>query len=285
MPRLILRKMAAADAEGDFPMTVSIPAAWSAIRAIAVPILIFFSAHAALAQSQPLSPLEKDEIKSVVREYILENPEIIVQAIGILQQRERENAAARTVAAIQSNRATLENDGISPVMGNPDGDVTIVEFFDYRCIFCRRAFEDVHRLVDEDKNIRLVYRQFPIKDEPGAPAVSKRAAEVALVAAKHGKFDAFHERMMAVDFRTLTIDKVMDFAAEAGLDIAAVEQEITSAYVQTGIRLTYELAQQIGVTGTPGFVIGDQLIVGAQGYDALKQAVAQVRQKRTADAP
>lgn len=147
-------------------------------------------------ENSNLSDAEREEIERVIHNYILENPEIIPQAIQVLQARERQQVSVRQQDGARKYRAELLNDGISPVQGNPEGEVTVVEFFDFRCVFCRRMHPQVLRILAENKNVRYVYKQFPVRDQPGSPPVSMIAAKAALAADRQGLYAPFHDAMM-----------------------------------------------------------------------------------------
>lgn len=234
----------------------------------------------ALAQdTAPIDPAERARIEQVLEEYLIENPEIVVRAIRELQRRQ---TVAQMLPAIQMYRDYLENEEGAPVLGNPNGDVTIVEFFDYRCGFCRRHFPAVMKLVREDGNIRLVPRQYPILDRQGQTPVSYLAATAALAAHKQGKFEAFHLAAMAAD-GGLTEDRIYDIASDVGLDVVQLKADMKSKLVDKSVKNSLAIGQDIGFDGTPGYIIGDDVIVGAEGYDRLLEAVARAR-KQVAEA-
>jgi protein-disulfide isomerase len=210
-----------------------------------------------------MTDTQRKATEALVRAYILENPEIITEAVEILQQRE---VAKRLTAA--GNRIATPFPGAEA--GNAKGDVTIVEFTDYSCGFCRASVTDVQRLIEDDDGVRVIYRELPIL----SPA-SREAAAWALAAAKQGKHKAFHDAMFAIgrpDSQT-----VRTAASRAGLNMAAAEKFITSDAATTEIEQNLAMMQQIGFNGTPTFIIGDQILEGALGYDALKAAVAKAR--------
>ncbi len=212
-----------------------------------------------------MSTKDRKATEAVVRAYILENPEIITEAVAILQSREM---AKRVLNVGPSVSAAFAGD----VAGNPSGDVTVVEFTDYNCGYCRATVADVAKLLGTDKNIKLIYRELPIL----APS-SKEAAAWALAAAKQGKHDAFHRAMFAAGKpETATIRKV---AASIGLDMAAAQAFVGSGEANAEIENNLKMAQQIGFNGTPTFIIGDQVLEGAQGYELLKAAVEKTRKK------
>lgn len=209
-------------------------------------------------------PANRAEIEEVVRDYILENPEILQQAAQRLRQRE-------VAGAIEANREALETPFASAWAGNEDGDVVLVEFFDYACPYCRRAHEDVQRLLSEDDNLKVVWRQMPVLG-PG----SRDAAEAALAAAKAGRYRAYHNAMFE-DPRRVTAEKAASIAGEVGLDSNALVSAEDSQAIRAEIDTNLGLARALGVSGTPAYFIGDQRIDGAAGYDALKAAIAAAR--------
>lgn len=236
-------------------------------------VTLTFFAFSVKAQETDIAPAERAKIEKVLEEYLLENPEIIALAIRELQRRQ---TMAQMLPAIRMYRDFLENNQDDGILGNPDGDVTIVEFFDYRCGFCRRHYQDVKRLVKEDGNIKWVVKHFPVLDRPGQPALSKKAALAAVAAMKQGKFAAFHEALM-VGTGAITDDYIFATARSVGLDVPQLKTDMTDKLLEKVITNSLSIGQEIGFSGTPGYVIGDDAILGAEGYDRLKEAVARAR--------
>ena len=192
-----------------------------------------------------------------VRSYLLEHPEVLPEAMDRLQAR-------RAAEAIVANRAAIETPFAGAWAGAKDGDVTLVEFFDYACTFCRRSNADVDRLLKEDAKLKVVWREWPVLGPD-----SEAAARASLAAAQAGKFRAFHDRLYAEG--RPTPDALAKTAAAVGvtpLDQAAAKEELGK---------NYQLANTLRASGTPTFVVGDRIFQGAVGYDALKQAVAEAR--------
>jgi protein-disulfide isomerase len=212
-----------------------------------------------------MSPAQRKATEALVRAYILENPEIITDAVAILQQRD---VAKRLAAA--GNQIAEPFPGAEA--GNPKGDVTIVEFTDYNCGFCRASLPDVQRLLKSDGNIRLIYRELPILSQS-----SRDAALWALAAARQGKHKAFHDALFAGGRADAA--NIAAAARKAGLDMAAARTFAASPQANQEIERNLALMQQIGFNGTPTFIIGDQILEGALGYDALKTAVEKARAK------
>lgn len=227
----------------------------------------------AAAQEKNVDPQEREKIEQVVQEYLLENPEIIALAFRELQRRQ---TLARMGPAIEMYRDYLEKDPGAAVLGNPNGDVTIVEFFDYRCGFCRRHFPEVMRLVRADGNIRFVPRQFPILDRQGEPPVSYLASRAALAAQKQGKFEEYHIAVM-MEEGSLTEDRLYSIAARLGLNVEKLKSDMNDRLVIKSVQNTLAIGKDIGFEGTPGYIIGEDVITGAEGYGRLLEAVNRAR--------
>lgn len=200
--------------------------------------------------------LTEEQIKELVYEAIRENPGIVMEAVAILersQQQAQENAVAKV---LNEERDRLEQDPNAIILGNPDGDVTVVEFFDYNCPYCRRVMPEVDALVAQDPNVRLVYREWPILGEG-----SDFAARAALASRNQGLYEEFHVAMMSMDERAEEAS-VLRIAREVGLDIEQLRQDMDAPEVDEHIATSMELTRALGFSGTPSFVIGDALIPG-----------------------
>ena len=212
-----------------------------------------------------MNAADRKATEAVVRAYILEHPEIITEAVEILQRRE---VATRLGAA----KGALTKPFPGAEAGNPKGDVTMVEFTDYNCGFCRSSMVDVDRLLASDGNIRLIYREVPILSQ-----TSRDAALWALAAAKQGKHKAFHRAMFSggrPDAQSIRVA-----ATKAGLDVAAAQKFTATTEAKAELEQNLGMMQQVRFNGTPTFIIGDQILEGAVGYDALKAAVAKARKQ------
>jgi protein-disulfide isomerase len=202
-------------------------------------------------------------IESVVREYILEHPEILPQAMENLQNREN----SQQIAGV---RQTVEAPFPGAVLGNPDGKVTLVEFSDYACGYCRKSLPDVERLAKGNPDLRIVIRELPIISPH-----SGDAAKMALAAAEQGKFAAFHDAMFAAgQVDPQTIETV---AKSVGLDMERARKVAASQEVEAEIERNYEMARRLGFGGTPSWIAGERLISGAVGHEQLAQAVDDAR--------
>lgn len=219
--------------------------------------------------------IDRPEIEQIIREYILQNPEIVEEALRELQSRAEEaDAKARSAVIATEQLALFQSEG-DIVLGNPDGDVTLVEFFDFNCGYCKRAAPDLDTLISNDPKLRVVLKDFPILGEQ-----SVAAAKIGL-AVKRLEGDAaageFHKRLIASQGRA-DGPRALDLVQELGIDRQRVEAEAASKEVEAIIGSNLALARRLGLTGTPTFIVGDQVIEGAVGEGPLKEAIQTVRQ-------
>lgn len=220
-----------------------------------------------LAQAEPLS---EERVKELVLETIRENPKIIREAIELLQRQQQDEQAKQIKGVLSKNRETIERDSNAPVLGNPEGGVTVVEFFDYNCPYCKRAVDDVKSLIQDDKDIRLVYREFPILGDG-----SVFAARAALAARKQGQYEEMHWALMSLN--RAEEKTVLKTAGELGLDLEKLKSDMKAPEVDEHIQKSMQLAQMLGITGTPSFIIGDALGPGALPLEELQKMVAESR--------
>jgi len=216
-------------------------------------------------------PLTKGEIETIIREYLLSHPEVILESVRTAQERQRAEERQRAGAALLARQDELLRDPSSPVGGNPDGDVTVVEFFDYHCGHCQRVALTLAELVAEDRNVRVVYKELPILSPE-----SLLAAQAALAANLQGKYGPFHRALMAAD-GPLGQAAILAIASQVGLDPARLQVDMRSRAVQEALQKNDALARAIGLRGTPAFVIGSELIPGAPDLAGLKALVARAR--------
>lgn len=215
--------------------------------------------------------MSEARIKELVLETIRENPGIVLEAVQIIEQRKQERQAANAKLVLSDNRSLLENDPNAPVLGNPDGDVTVVEFFDYNCPYCRRAKPHIETLLEEDPNVRLVYREWPILGEG-----SVFAARAALASREQGKYEEFHWALMGMQGRAEEAS-VMRIAEEIGLDVARLRQDMQAPEIDSHLARSMEMSQALGFNGTPSFVIGDALVPGVIEADEMIRLVQDAR--------
>ena len=195
-----------------------------------------------------------------------------MDAVAILQERDAAKAEAQAQATLGNNRDTLERDPNAPVIGNPDGDVTVVEFFDYNCPYCKRAADEVAKVLDTDKEVRIVYREWPILGEG-----SVFAARAALAARAQGKYPEMHKALMSMRGR-VNERSTLQAAAELGLDIDQLRADMEDPAVQEHIDTTMRLASSLGFSGTPSFVIGEARAPGLIDAEQMQQMIDDVRE-------
>ncbi len=227
----------------------------------------------ALAAEDALSPRQKQAVEEVVRDYLLRNPEVLVEAIRALRTRQEAEDRNKVQKNLASLRGELENDPTSPVVGNPRGDVTIVEFFDYRCGFCKRVFPSLMTLMNSDGNIRYAFKEFPIL---GPDSVVAARAALAVWKLDKTKYQAFHAALME-SRGELPERKVMKIAAKKGLDVGKLRKIMADPGIERVIQRNYQLAKALAITGTPAFVIGKRLVRGAIDLETMEQLVAEAR--------
>jgi len=227
---------------------------------------------ATLAPAAEFNDAQKSEIEGMIKEYLMKNPEIVREAIQELDRRQAQEEAQAQQSAITTNAKAIYRTPHDLVAGNPDGKVSVVEFFDYNCAYCKRAFKDVMTILDKDKDVRLVMKEFPILG-PG----STYAARAALASRKQGKYLPFHLAMLGHEGRIdeKTVDEI---AGKTGLDVNQLHKDMEASDINAAISANMQLAEALKINGTPAFIIGDQLIPGAVGYNGLATTIDTVRQ-------
>ena len=221
-----------------------------------------------------LSDADRDALHAEIRSYLMQNPGILEEMVALLRQSQEAEEAERDRQLLSDNRDALENDGISPPLGNPDGDVTIVEFIDYQCTYCKRAHPEVAELLATDGNIRLVRKEFPILG-PGSQAASKAALAVLLNEGKDS-YAAFSDALMGFD-GPLNAATINGIARKAGVDVATMQVTAEGPEVAAILARNMALAQSLQLSGTPSFVFGDQIV---RGYVPLAEMVRMVDEIR-----
>jgi protein-disulfide isomerase len=237
---------------------------------------IFFAAMAVSAVSAParaddFNPAQKTAIDKMIHDYLLNHPEVLIEAVQGAEDKIKADAHDKAQTALVEKRKDVFDDPSSPTAGNPHGDVTMVEFFDYRCPYCKQVEPSLEKVLADDRKLRFVYKEFPVLGP-----VSTTAARAALAARKQGKYDAFHRAMMAAKGQ-ISDQTVMDVAGSVGLDIVQLKRDMSSAEVDNTLKADMTLADALDISGTPAFIVGNQIIPGAVDLDALKQAIADAR--------
>lgn len=233
----------------------------------------------ALAQDldlQKLTPEQREAFRAEVREYLLDNPEVIMEAVNALETKQAEQQAAADDQLVSSNADMLFDDGYSWVGGNPDGDVTIVEFSDYRCGYCRKAFPEVEELVKSDGDIRIIIKEFPILGQDSM--TSSRFALATMLVAGPDAYKQVHDALISLK-QEPSEPVLSKLATTLGLDADAILAKMSDPEVDRRIGETHELAQRLQISGTPTFVFGDQMLRGYVPIDGMRQIVKQVREE------
>jgi protein-disulfide isomerase len=238
---------------------------------LALAVLLACTVAAPIRAADSLTPEQKQAVEAIIHDYFLKNPEFMVEVLRAAEAKMKQDKAADARQAIATYRQELLADANSPVGGNPDGDVTIVEFFDYRCPYCKQVAPALEALVKEDPKIRVVYKEFPVL---GAESVY--ASRMALAAAKQDKYFAFHNALMSTKGQ-ITEKVILQVAATAGIDLAKAKADMNAAAIKNIIQHNYTLAEALDINGTPAFIIGDVLVPGATDMEGLKKLVADAR--------
>ncbi len=257
-------------------------AAAMAAVALALAFSVTFSpalSGPAAAQEQSLpggfAPDQIEGIEQIVRDFLIENPEVLIQSLTAYQENQRVAKEQRRQQAVIDSRAALTEDPDTPVIGKPDADVTIVEFFDYRCQYCRRVVTAIRKLIEEDDKIRLVMKEFPILGPQ-----SIQAARAALASVGQGKYEEFHFALMT-EPGDMSDPHIRQIARIVGLDVERLQKDMQSPDIDAMIRRNHELARALDINGTPAFVIGDAVVPGAIDLSTLKRLVAEARAKQS----
>ena len=251
------------------------------IRAVTalVPALTALSLAASPVSATDLSAMTEAERKAFgdeVRAYLLENPEVIMEAVQLLEQRQADERANADLALVAQNADEIFDDGYSWVGGNVEGDITLVEFLDYRCGYCRKAMPEVAKLLKNDGNIRLIVKEFPILGE--ASMLSSRFAVATKQVAGDDAYKQVHDSLM--EFGGDPTDVALRRIADGlGLDTDAIMDRMSSEEVSSEIAQTRQLAQKLSISGTPTFVLGDELLRGFLPADQMQLIVEEMRER------
>ena len=228
---------------------------------------------AAASPSGAFTPAQRKEIEAIVKDVLLNNPEVLLEAQNALEAKMDKIQADRMAVAIKEHAGELFRPAASPVVGNVKGDVPVIEFFDYNCGYCKKAFSDLAKLIDKDKKVRVILKEFPILAKG-----SEEASRVALAAKMQGKYWEFHRAMLESQGQANEAS-ALRVAEKLGLDMARLKKDMASPEVKKEIDDTRQLATKMGIQGTPHFIVGDRIIPGAPENlaELLGKHVADVR--------
>lgn len=218
----------------------------------------------------PFSADQKQAIEQIVRDYLLKNPEILLEVGKELEKRQATAQVAQQKRVIVENRGQIFAASSDFVLGNPKGDITVVEFFDYNCGWCKRAVDEVSKLTSADPNVKIIFKEFPIFGEN-----STMAAKAAMASIKQGKYWEFHRALMKE--RQVTKDNIFQIAEKVGLDVAKLKSDMNNPEHDASIKATSDIAQALGIEGTPGFIVDAKVNVGFLPLDGLQQLIGEAR--------
>jgi protein-disulfide isomerase len=217
-----------------------------------------------LIAAEEITSAQRQAIEAIIHDYLMQNPDVLLDALRAAED-------AKTNRVLSDRRREIFDDPATPVGGNPQGDVTIVEFFDYRCPYCKQVQPSLQALLDEDRKLRFIYKEMPVL---GPPSVT--AAHAALAARLQGKYEHFHAAMMATKGQ-INDEVVYQIAGSVGLDVDRLKRDMAAPEIEQALKANLALASALDIHGTPGFIIGDHIVPGAIDLDALKNLVADAR--------
>ncbi|HXH47354.1 MAG TPA: DsbA family protein [Bradyrhizobium sp.] len=230
---------------------------------------------AAPASADSFSDTQRGEIEKIIKNYLVSHPEVLEEAMAELSKRQAAAETRKHEASIAQNAEAIFNSPRQVVLGNKDGDVTFVEFFDYNCGYCKRAMGDMLEIMKGDPKLRVVLKEFPVLSQ-GSVEAAQVGVAVRMQDPSGKKYLDFHQRLLngrgAADKA-----RAIQAAKEAGLDTARIEKDIASPEVRATIEENFKLAEAMGMNGTPSYVIGKQIVVGAVGVEALKEKIGIAR--------
>ena len=230
-------------------------------------------ALAGLTPARAEAPLDKAAVEKIVHEYLVNHPEVLEEAMAALEKKQAAEASAGLAKTLEEKKSVLFDSSRQMVLGNPQGDVTVVEFFDYNCGYCKKALGDMLSLIDKDPKLRIVLKEFPVLGQGSTEAAR---VSVAVQRAAPEKYLDFHKRMLSAR-GSADHAKAMEAAKDAGVDMKALEKALTDKEIVNTIEEVYGLASGLGLSGTPSYVIGKEVVPGAIGLSKLQAHVAEAR--------
>jgi protein-disulfide isomerase len=245
-------------------------------RMIPLALALALGASAAPAHAQSFSEPQRGEIEKIIKGYLLAHPEVLQEAMAELEKKQQVAEAEKARSAIKNHSEALFNSPRQVVLGNPQGDVTFVEFFDYNCGYCKRALTDMTTLLGNDPKLKVVLKEFPVLG-PGSVEAAQVAVAVRMQDKSGKKYLEFHQKLLGGRGQ---VDKAKALAAakDVGLDMARLEKDLKSDEVAKTIEESMKLAEALGLNGTPSYVIGNDVVIGAVGLAQLSQKIQAARQ-------
>jgi protein-disulfide isomerase len=246
------------------------PRLWTLGLCVSAVLAVLLPGPAAAAE---FTPEQRQAIEAIIHDYLTKNPEMLLDTLQAAEDKLKGEAHDKALAALATRRHEVFDDPDTPVGGNPRGDASLVEFFDYRCPYCKQVEPDLETLLVEDRQLRFVYKEFPVL---GPESVS--AARAALAARKQDKYDALHRALMGFKGQ-MDEAAVFKVASSVGLDIVRLKRDMAAPDIDRMLKANLSLAAALDISGTPGFVIGDEIVPGAVTLDELKQLIEAARRK------
>src|SRR5579859_7341188 len=243
------------------------------IAIASVALALFGAPMVVFAQS--FSDTQRGDIETIVRNYLIAHPEVLEEAMNELSKRQAAAEAEKHEQSVAKNSDTIFNSPRGVTLGNKDGDVTFVEFFDYNCGYCKRAMSDMFDLMKNDSKLKVVLKEFPVLG-PGSVEAAKVAVAVRMQDKGGKKYMEFHQKLLggrgqADKARALAVAK------EVGMDMKRIDADLASDEIKVSIEETLKLAETLGLNGTPSYIIGSDVVIGAVGLDALRSKVSTAR--------
>jgi protein-disulfide isomerase len=229
--------------------------------------------HCGPAKAVEIPTEQREAIEGIIHDYLLHNPDVLIEAVRGAEDKLNHEADAKAEKVLSDQRREIFDDPATPVGGNPRGDVTIVEFFDYRCPYCKQVLPSLQALLKEDQKLRFLYKEMPVL---GPQSVT--AAHAALAAQRQGKYEAFHNAMMATKGQ-ITDETVYKVADSVGLDVDRLKQDMSAPDIGQTLKTNLALANALNIRGTPGFIVGNHIVPGAIDLEALRNMVADARKE------
>lgn len=240
------------------------------VLATTVALLAFGMAAPAATQE---TQLDRKQVEEIVRDYLLKNPELLLEVQQALEAKQKEEQRVASLRVIEEARAEIFDSEFDGVVGNPDGKVTIVEFYDYNCGYCKRAIEDMQALTEADPDLRFVLKEFPIL---GPDSQKAHTVSMAFRKLMPEEFGEFHNQLLSGQGRAGEASAIK-IALSLGADEAKLREEMADPAIAEAFGKTYELANKLAITGTPSYVVGNEVVFGALGKDVLAEKIEAAR--------
>jgi len=237
----------------------------AALLASMMALLMVFSATASQAQQ----PRSEAEIQEIIREYLLENPEILLEMQQAYQEKQRQELAKSQTATLQTAKGSLYEAPYQIEFGAKDPAITVIEFFDYNCGFCKRAIDDMERVLKERDDVRFILKEYPVL---GNESLEASRVSMALGELMPDVLNRYHTQLLSSD-GVKNGEKAFDLAVEMGADPAKLKEAMEDERIVQTMRETYELAEKLGIEGTPSYIVGQQIVFGAVGHEELLQVL------------